>query len=400
MRKLLFLLVLLSAPALLKAQSTSVTLQVTDSGSQTWNLGVYTITLRNATNTKPPTWTGGALTTSFTGTLNGTGGLSISLPSNIAISPAGSTWLFQICPATNPAPCYTSAQSLTSGSQTINLTPPAIVIPPGANNSVYATSEVGQAFIGAQIYVIGTGLQTCSAVSGGFCTSWVGANTTSGAVATACGGVVNALLEGGVTCTASSVIDNGSTVATPEPVASTSDGVHSGLLSLIGNTTAPAIPSNTFNIFGPNLATFTAYALQASPTPPSVISYVQAGVPSSSLSQLSYPSPAFASQTDGATVTWAIGGALVANASLTFTTHGGSRTLNITNPVNGGSYVLWLKQDGTGGEGLTLGTGCTWRVSGGGAGAITPSTGANVVDVLAFTYDGTNCYANFNKNFN
>lgn len=108
----------------------------------------------------------------------------------------------------------------------------------------------------------------------------------------------------------------------------------------------------------------------------------------------------FASQTDGATVTWAIGSVICANASLTFTTHGGSRTLNITNPVNGGSYVIWLKQDGTGGEGLTLGSGCTWKVSGGGSGAITPSTGANAIDVLAFTYDGTNCYANFNKNFN
>lgn len=108
---------------------------------------------------------------------------------------------------------------------------------------------------------------------------------------------------------------------------------------------------------------------------------------------------AFAAQTDAATVTWAIGSALIANATLTFTAHSGSRTLNITGPSNGGSYVLWMKQDGTGGEGLTLGTGCTWKVSNGGSGAITPSTGPNVVDVLAFTYDGTNCYANFNKNF-
>lgn len=108
----------------------------------------------------------------------------------------------------------------------------------------------------------------------------------------------------------------------------------------------------------------------------------------------------FATQTDGATVTWAIASAMCANAALTFTVHSGSRTLNITNPTNGGSYVLWIKQDGTGGEGLTLGTGCTWKVSGGGAGAVTPSTGASAIDVLAFTYDGTNCYANFNKTFN
>lgn len=121
--------------------------------------------------------------------------------------------------------------------------------------------------------------------------------------------------------------------------------------------------------------------------------------PQTSVSGVCVPS-SFTAQTDGATVTWAIGSLPCVNASLTFTVHSGSRALNITGPVNGGSYVLWIKQDGTGGEGLTLGTGCTWKVNGGGAGAITPSVAANAIDVLAFTYDGTNCYANFAKNFN
>jgi hypothetical protein len=85
---------------------------------------------------------------------------------------------------------------------------------------------------------------------------------------------------------------------------------------------------------------------------------------------------------------------------LTFTAHSGNRTLNLTGAVNGGNYVVWFKQDGTGGEGLVLGSGCTWKVSGSGSGAVTLSTGANAIDVLAFTYDGTNCYANFAKNFN
>ncbi len=109
---------------------------------------------------------------------------------------------------------------------------------------------------------------------------------------------------------------------------------------------------------------------------------------------------AFSTLTDGATVTWAIASAYEANAGLTFTTHGGSRTLNITGPVNGGTYVLFIKQDGTGGEGLTLGTGCTWKISGAGAGAITPTTSANAIDLLTWSYDGTNCYANFNTHFN
>lgn len=104
--------------------------------------------------------------------------------------------------------------------------------------------------------------------------------------------------------------------------------------------------------------------------------------------------------TDSATVTWAIGSALYGNQHLTFTVHSGSRTLNVSGMVSGGNYTLILKQDSTGGEGLTLGTGCTWKVIGGGGGAITPSTGANAVDVLAWTYDGTSCFATFGKNFN
>lgn len=105
----------------------------------------------------------------------------------------------------------------------------------------------------------------------------------------------------------------------------------------------------------------------------------------------------FMTLTDAATITWAVNANPFGNAQVTL---GGNRTINITNPVNGGSYVLKVIQDATGSRTLTLGTGCTWKVISGGAGAITPSTAANAVDVLAFTYDGTNCYANFGKNYN
>ena len=105
----------------------------------------------------------------------------------------------------------------------------------------------------------------------------------------------------------------------------------------------------------------------------------------------------FDAQTDGATITWAIGSVLNAQASVTL---GGNRTLNITNPVIGGNYVFKITQDGTGTRTLTLGTGCTWKVIGGGSGAITLSTAAGSLDILAFTYDGTNCLANLGKNYN
>lgn len=103
-------------------------------------------------------------------------------------------------------------------------------------------------------------------------------------------------------------------------------------------------------------------------------------------------------QSDGATVTWAIASVLNAQGTLTFTTHGGNRTLNITNPVIGGNYVLKVIQDATGGEGLILGTGCTWKVANGGAGTVTTTNAAGAVDLLTFTYDGANCLTTFVAN--
>lgn len=109
------------------------------------------------------------------------------------------------------------------------------------------------------------------------------------------------------------------------------------------------------------------------------------------------PGMTFATLADGATITWAIASKQIATGTVTL---GGNRTLNITNPLSGGQYVLKIVQDGTGSRGLVLGTGCTWKVSGGGSGAITPSTAAGAIDTLVFIYDGANCYANLNKNYN
>ncbi len=116
--------------------------------------------------------------------------------------------------------------------------------------------------------------------------------------------------------------------------------------------------------------------------------------------QLAWTSSAYAVQTDAATVTWAIGGALNANAVLTFTVHSGSRTLNLTGLVAGGNYQLELFQDGTGGEGLILGTGCTWKMANGGAGGVTLTNAVNALDLLTFTYDGSRCIGTLLANAN
>jgi len=67
----------------------------------------------------------------------------------------------------------------------------------------------------------------------------------------------------------SSVSDNGTTVSTSEPMTvgaslgTTADGVHPSVVSEVGNTTAPSLTANTFNIIGPPTTGFTAYGIQA-----------------------------------------------------------------------------------------------------------------------------------------
>jgi hypothetical protein len=111
----------------------------------------------------------------------------------------------------------------------------------------------------------------------------------------------------------------------------------------------------------------------------------------------SFSGSQFVGLTDGATITWAIASNQFANAAVTIA---GNRTLALTGLVNGGSYVLRVTQDGTGSRTLTLGTGCTWKVGNGGAGAVTLSTAAGANDFIAFTYDGTVCWTTLTKNFN
>jgi len=100
---------------------------------------------------------------------------------------------------------------------------------------------------------------------------------------------------------------------------------------------------------------------------------------------------------DGATITWNLTNFSMLNSTVTL---GGNRTLALTNPQTGGNYVLRIVQDATGGRTLTLGSGCTWKVINGGGGTITLTAAANAVDILAFYYDGTNCYATLGANYN
>lgn len=112
--------------------------------------------------------------------------------------------------------------------------------------------------------------------------------------------------------------------------------------------------------------------------------------------------PTHVTLTDAATVLFNLGSSA---SGWGFVTLAGNRTLSVTNQISGAGYILNIKQDGTGSRTLTLGTGgsggCTnWLVAGGGSGAITLTTTAGATDLLGWKYDGTNCWAVLNSNFN
>jgi hypothetical protein len=156
MRKTLLAIafILLAIPAF--GQSTTVSGQITDAGSQAWSAGTFQFLF--VPNPQYPasqyTWTGGAFNPNqpITGTMNGSGAYSVSIPSNTAISPINSQWLVKFCPQANPAQCYTTAAvTITGSTQTLNATPPAIQVQPGALSVAYSDSEI-VGFVEGSIY--------------------------------------------------------------------------------------------------------------------------------------------------------------------------------------------------------------------------------------------------------
>jgi hypothetical protein len=105
----------------------------------------------------------------------------------------------------------------------------------------------------------------------------------------------------------------------------------------------------------------------------------------------SWISPPFATLTDGATITWATGGAPISQAKVTL---GGNRTLSITGAINGSSGTIVVTQDGTGSRTLALPAGSKSI-----GGSLTLSTAANAIDVLAWVYDGATYYWTIGKAF-
>ena len=151
----------------------------------------------------------------------------------------------------------------------------------------------------------------------------------------------------------------------------------------------PTTPVNGMIRYQTDNQVLEAYAGNAWQTVPTgTVSVASGGTGNSSL--------AFVTLTDAATVTWSVSG-LVNNAIITL---GGNRTLAFSGLTNGMTGTIIVKQDATGGRTLALPSVCANKVISGGSGTLVLSTAASAIDMLTFTYDGTNCYWTYGKNFN
>lgn len=121
LRSLIFLL--FSTVAI--AQSTTVSATVVDSDSTTWANGTWSISFvpsQSFPNLSSYTCNGSALTTSYKGTLNGSGAFSQAMCTGSFTAPGGGSWNISICPNSS-APCgllnFTTAGSTLDLSSTI-----------------------------------------------------------------------------------------------------------------------------------------------------------------------------------------------------------------------------------------------------------------------------------------
>src|ERR1700689_3188925 len=149
LRRGLFILLMWCCFALAAfGQSTTVSGQVTDSGSQAWNNGTYSFSF--VPNPQYPnsqyTWTGGAFNSNaqINGNLSGSGAYSVSIPSNANISPVNSSWKLTVCPQATSGCFTTPATTIFGSTQTLNVPPPAVTVTVAANvvPLAYADSEV------------------------------------------------------------------------------------------------------------------------------------------------------------------------------------------------------------------------------------------------------------------
>lgn len=244
------------------AQSTTVSSTgIVDSDGFIWNAGTYQISF--VPNPSFPgigsyVWSGGNLQANnlFTGDLNGSGAFSQSIPTSTAITPTGSSWKYTICPNASSG-CFSVNIPATGSTQnntaTINTVLDAMTGPRFAANPTafgYGTVEVSPVPLPGAFF-FNTTTDTCNQWSGvawGSCATGGGGggNTTSTSLTT------NTLpkANGPNSIINSSVSDNGTTVSTPESIA-TPSVIFPGTLNTVINASGIDTNGNDFILDAP-----------------------------------------------------------------------------------------------------------------------------------------------------
>lgn len=156
MKLVLATLLLVMAASMAFAQTTTVTLQVTDADSQAWNSAPYTVTTAAAQlQSLLPVAT-------VTGTLSASGGASFTL--------SAGTYTFRVTPLASSVsggtygnaqtPVYSSSVAISGSTQTVTLAPAAIRMPlvTGVAVKAYSDVEVTGATYGSHYFNITLGL--------------------------------------------------------------------------------------------------------------------------------------------------------------------------------------------------------------------------------------------------
>lgn len=279
MKKLLCLLITL-LPLYGAAQSTTVSGTAVDSTAVVWSNASIQITLQGP---NPPYQQGGvSVPTTYSTITNGSGVFSISLPSNSSLAPGDSTYAFSICgntsiPCANPFPVFVTGATLNISSNiTAALTPATIsgtpIVRAYANSELVTPQNFGTMFFDTTLasykYWNGTAWTTISGGGGGAVSSVFGrtgavvpaandynftqlagsatiAQLPATVVQTVGSASANTLLKWVTsnTATNTSIVDNGTSVTTTEPIAATAfTGAATGLTAFpTGQFAAPTV---------------------------------------------------------------------------------------------------------------------------------------------------------------
>lgn len=101
--------------------------------------------------------------------------------------------------------------------------------------------------------------------------------------------IVNSLCDEGITTANTLTCTDSAGAVISNSISVPSDGVHSSLMGLVGNTTVPtSLPSNSSGWLGPNSAAFTSYFLQPSSTAPAAPGVMLVGTTASNVSAVTY----------------------------------------------------------------------------------------------------------------